>query len=114
MASPRSTARALVERLNFAHYSAARVATLSGGTQQKLNLTLALMHDPTVLLLDEPYQGFDWETYLRFWDLADELRGRGRAVLIISHLIFEHERFDQVYTLRGGLLQADAVPTAGR
>ena len=107
-------AHALVERLNFAQYCAARVATLSGGTQQKLNLTLALMHDPTVLLLDEPYQGFDWETYLRFWDLADELRARGRAVLIISHLVFERGRFDVLYTLRGGLLQADAVPIAGR
>ena len=48
-----------------------RPGALSGGTRQKLNLTLALMHDPGVLLLDEPYQGFDWETYLRFWDLVD-------------------------------------------
>ncbi|KUN41067.1 hypothetical protein AQJ30_04070 [Streptomyces longwoodensis] len=47
-----------------------RAGVLSGGTRQKLSLTLALMHDPQVLLLDEPYQGFDWETYLRFWELA--------------------------------------------
>ena len=103
-------AHELVERLGFAQYRASRVGTLSGGTQQKLNLTLALMHDPAVLLLDEPYQGFDWETYLRFWDLAAEQRKHGRAVLVISHLVFDRERFDQLYTLRDGLLHADAVP----
>jgi hypothetical protein len=48
-----------------------RVGVLSGGTRQKLNLTIALIHDPDVLLLDEPYQGFDGETYLRFWDWRD-------------------------------------------
>jgi len=104
----------LVERLGFTSYRSARVATLSGGTQQKLNLTLALLHDPTVLLLDEPYQGFDWETYPHFWELATELRERGRAVLVISHLVFERERFDQLYTLRDSLLRADTVPVAGR
>ena len=94
----------LVERLNFPRYRRALAGTLSGGTRQKLNLTLALMHDPTVLLLDEPYQGFDWETYLRFWDLATDLRARGCAVLVISHLFFDRDRFDCLYQLRDGLL----------
>lgn len=94
----------LLERLNFRQYRPALVGTLSGGTKQKLNLLLALMHDPTVLLLDEPYQGFDWETYLRFWDLARELRQRGCAVLVISHLFFDRERFDCLYQLRDGVL----------
>lgn len=107
-------AHELVARLGYEQYRRAPVGTLSGGTKQKLNLTLALMHDPAVLLLDEPYQGFDWETYLRFWDLAAELRDRGRAVLVISHLVFDRGRFDQLYTLRDGLLQADAVPAASR
>lgn len=100
----------LVERLAYQQYRQAAVATLSGGTKQKLNLTLALMHDPRVLLLDEPYQGFDWETYLRFWDLAAELRARGCAVLIISHLLFDQQRFDALYQLRDGRLQPVAVP----
>ncbi len=103
-----------VERLDFTQYRSARVATLSGGTKQKLNLTLALMQDPAALLLDEPYQGFDWETYLHFWELASELRERGRAILVISHLVFDRERFDQIYTLRSGMLSAEAMATAGR
>jgi ABC-2 type transport system ATP-binding protein len=101
-----SRANELVERLNYASYRQTPVSSLSGGTQQKLNLTLALMHDPDVLLLDEPYQGFDWETYLRFWDLADELRERGCAILVISHLVFDQQRFDQLYHLEQGRLVA--------
>lgn len=103
-------ADALVERLAYSQYRDAPVATLSGGTKQKLNLTLALLHDPRILLLDEPYQGFDWETYLRFWDLAAELRERGCAVLIISHLLFDQQRFDAIYQLRQGHLRVLAAP----
>lgn len=95
----------LVERLGFARYRDTAVRALSGGSKQKLNLTLALMHDPAVLLLDEPYQGFDWETYLRFWELATELRQRGRAVLVISHLVYDRSRFDRLYTLVDGRLR---------
>ena len=105
-----STARAdeLIERLGYASARAQRADTLSGGTKQKLSLTLALMHDPAVLLLDEPYQGFDWQTYLAFWDLADELRAAGTATVVISHLVFEHERFDRICHLAGGRIDEEA------
>jgi ABC-2 type transport system ATP-binding protein len=59
----------LLGMLGFGQFRHHAVGALSGGTRQKLNLTVALLHDPDVLLLDEPYQGFDWETYLRFWDV---------------------------------------------
>jgi ABC-type multidrug transport system ATPase subunit len=92
----------LLDTLGFAGYRSRTVDQLSGGTRQKLNLTLALMHDPDVLLLDEPYQGFDWDTYLHFWDLVDDLRARGRSVVVITHLVFEEARFDVLYTLAQG------------
>lgn len=84
--------------------SSVRAGLLSGGSRQKLNLTLALMHDPDVLLLDEPYQGFDWETYLRFWELATRLRDAGRSVLVVSHLAYDIERLDQLWRLEDGRL----------
>ncbi|WP_406341107.1 ABC transporter ATP-binding protein [Streptomyces sp. NBC_00648] len=93
----------LLDELRFAEYRHTRVEVLSGGTRQKLNLTLALMHDPDVLLLDEPYQGFDWETYLRFWDVAARLRERGRCVLVVSHLAWDAGRLDVVHRLKDGV-----------
>ena len=99
----------LMRLLGLEQYRRSLIGTLSGGTKQKLNLLLALMHDPAVLLLDEPYQGFDWETYLRFWELAEDLRGRGRSVLVISHLLFDQRRFDALYRLQDGRL-VDGVP----
>ncbi|MFC7816752.1 MULTISPECIES: ABC transporter ATP-binding protein [unclassified Streptomyces] len=105
-------ARDLVRALGYERYERTPAGELSGGTRQKLNLTLALLHDPGVLLLDEPYQGFDWETYLRFWDLVEDLRARGRAVVVITHLVFEQDRFDLLADLAEGRLTARAA--AGR
>ncbi|MEU4980806.1 ABC transporter ATP-binding protein [Streptomyces sp. NPDC021969] len=104
--------RELVRALGYERYEHTPAGELSGGTRQKLNLTLALLHDPEVLLLDEPYQGFDWETYLRFWDLVEELRARGKAVVVITHLVFEQDRFDLLADLSDGRLTARAA--AGR
>ncbi|MFG2557009.1 ABC transporter ATP-binding protein [Streptomyces sp. NPDC048581] len=95
----------VMEVLRLSEYVDERAGLLSGGTRQKLNLTLALMHDPQVVLLDEPYQGFDWETYQRFWDLAARLRDAGRAVLVVSHLAYDAERLDELWRLQGGVLR---------
>jgi ABC-2 type transport system ATP-binding protein len=93
---------ALLEELQFDRYESYRVERLSGGTRQKLNLALALMHDPQLLLLDEPYAGFDWETYLRFWEMAERRRAHGMGILIVSHLLAERERLNRIYELRDG------------
>jgi len=76
--------------------------------QQRLGLCRVLLHDPALLLLDEPYQGFDWETYLAFWDLAGELRAGGTAILVITHLVFEQERFDRICHLAVGRIEEGA------
>ncbi|WP_435069785.1 ATP-binding cassette domain-containing protein [Haloplanus sp. C73] len=89
-------------KLEFEQYLDYRIDQLSGGNRQKINLSIALMHDPDVLMLDEPYTGFDWETYLTFWDLAEELAADGTAVTMISHLIEEQSRLDRIYEVRDG------------
>jgi len=105
----------LAAQLGFEAFLDYRVDHLSGGNRQKVNLAVALLHDPDVLLLDEPYTGFDWETYLAFWDLTEALRERGTAVAIISHLISERERFDRVLELKdGGLTEQDEAPQQAR
>jgi ABC-2 type transport system ATP-binding protein len=92
----------LLARFNFARYLHMPAGRLSGGTRQKLHLSLALLHRPSLLVLDEPYQAFDWETYLRFWAYAGELRARGASILVVSHLAHERARFDRLLELRDG------------
>lgn len=92
----------MLEELQFERYRGYRVEALSGGTRQKLNLGLALMHEPQLLLLDEPYSGFDWETYVRFWEMSERRRDAGMGILIVSHLLSERDRLDRIYTLRAG------------
>ena len=94
----------LLRRFRFSAHADALVCDVSGGTRQKLNLVLALLHDPDVLLLDEPYSALDWEAYLQFWNHARELRERGKALLVASHLVHDRERYDRVLDLRGGRL----------
>ncbi|MEZ5375213.1 MAG: ABC transporter ATP-binding protein [Acidimicrobiales bacterium] len=94
----------MYRELDFERFATTRVEALSGGTRSKLNLALAMLHDPQVLLLDEPYAGFDWDTYLRFWELTATRREAGASVLVISHFIADEERFDRIYDLRDGRL----------
>jgi len=95
----------LLSRFGFAPYRDVLVSNLSGGTRQKLNLSLAVLHEPGLLILDEPYSGFDWETYLHFWDYAAELKAAGAGLLVVSHFLYDRSRFDTVYELREGALQ---------
>jgi ABC-type multidrug transport system ATPase subunit len=88
--------------LDFERFASTRVEELSGGTRSKLNLALAMLHDPALLCLDEPYAGFDWDTYQRFWELTAERREVGTSLLIISHFIADEERFDRIYDLIDG------------
>jgi ABC-2 type transport system ATP-binding protein len=95
----------LLSRFGFAPYRDVLVSNLSGGTKQKLNLSLAVLHEPGLLILDEPYSGFDWETYLHFWDYAAELKAAGVCFLVVSHFLYDRSKFDTVYELREGVLQ---------
>ena len=97
-----AAADSLYDTLGFERWRSVRVEELSGGTRSKLNLAVALLADPEVLLLDEPYAGFDFDTYQRFWQLTAERRAAGRSVLVISHFITDQTRFDRLVELRDG------------
>ena len=99
----------LLSELDFERFRDRQVRNLSGGNRQKLNLSVALMHEPDLLLLDEPYTGFDWETFQAFWDLTEDLRDRDVGIAIISHIINERDRFDVIYELHDGHLHREVV-----
>jgi ABC-type multidrug transport system ATPase subunit len=99
-------ADALAERLEFKLHRRQVVEQLSGGTRQKLNLAIALLHDPAVVLLDEPYAGLDIESYNGFVAWADDAKRGGKCIVLITHLVLERERFDAVLHLRDGRIHA--------
>ena len=74
--------------------------SLSGGNRQKLNLALSVLGEPLVLLLDEPYQGFDRGTYVNFWDHVERWRDQGKAIVVVTHLLAELKRVDRVVELQ--------------
>ncbi|MBW6434302.1 ABC transporter ATP-binding protein [Actinoplanes hulinensis] len=95
----RSTGTHLASRLAWRPGRHQPVQELSGGTRQKLNLVLGELHGPDLLLLDEPYQGFDQGSYLDFWRQVREWRDAGRAVIVVTHLLHELENVDHVLDL---------------
>ena len=98
-AESRRRGRAILEEFGFPVDQRAVTRELSGGSRQKLNLALALLADPGVLLLDEPYQGFDHGTYVNFWDHCAAWRDAGKAVLVVTHMLAELGRADRVVEL---------------
>lgn len=102
----RSRGGSLLDRFGVAKQQRTCVVQdLSGGTRQKINLAIALLADPPALLLDEPYNGFDVETYHSFLEWAKEAKRLGKAVVIVTHIAFDQERFDRILTLRDGVIR---------
>ena len=96
----RDSGRAAAAALDWADARGAGPARhLSGGTRQKLNLVMSGLGEPGVLLLDEPYQGFDRGSYLDFWQQVWRWRADGRAVVVVTHLLSELDRVDAVLDL---------------
>jgi len=91
--------RPILRQLHFPVADPTLASHLSGGSRQKLNLALALLGHPEVLLLDEPYQGFDHGTYVDFWGLIEGWRAEGRAILLVTHMLTELHRVDRVAEL---------------
>jgi ABC-2 type transport system ATP-binding protein len=102
----RAQADRLAARFDFAQHRRRVVEQLSGGTRQKLNLAIALLHDPAIVLLDEPYAGLDVESYRGFLAWVDEAKREGKCIVLIAHLVLEQDRFDQVFHLRDGRIHA--------
>jgi ABC-2 type transport system ATP-binding protein len=97
----------LMHDFSLTDFSATPVKHLSGGWQQRLHLAVALVHRPTLLLLDEPTAAVDTEARLAIWQLIEKLRDEGTTILMTSHHLAEAERLcHQVALMRDGKLVA--------
>jgi ABC-2 type transport system ATP-binding protein len=103
----------LLELVGLADRADDRAADLSKGLQQKLGLARALLHDPPVLILDEPVSGLDPHGIREVREIIGRERDRGRVIFLSSHVLSEVERTaDRVGILRHGRLVFEG-PTAG-
>jgi lipooligosaccharide transport system ATP-binding protein len=88
------------------------VDKLSGGMRRRLLLARGLVHDPELLLLDEPTVGLDPQIRTELWSLIDGLRNRGKTILMSTHYIEEAERLaDEVAVMHHGKVIARAKPS---
>jgi lipooligosaccharide transport system ATP-binding protein len=113
---PASQRAAAIERgleiANLADRRTAKVAELSGGMRRRLLITRALLHEPRLVLLDEPTVGLDPQVRQGLWALIDRMRSEGVSILMSTHYIEEAERLcDEVTIMSHGKAVAVGPPS---
>lgn len=104
---------ALTERFGLAPYLDMQAANLPLGIRQRLSLAVAVVHEPKLLILDEPTSGVDPIARDQFWELLVELsREQGVTIFISTHFMNEAERCDRISLMHAGLVLASDTPDA--
>jgi ABC-2 type transport system ATP-binding protein len=108
--SPRASGE-VIELVGLGEKAGARIKTLSGGQQRRLDLALGLVGDPDLLFLDEPTTGFDPSARRRSWELIESLRDLGKTILLTTHYMDEAQNLaDRVAILAAGRIVASGTP----
>ncbi len=104
--------RELLESTGLAPFADRLAGKLSGGMKQKLGLCCALIHDPDLLILDEPTTGVDPLSRRQFWELIDTIRGGrpGMSVIVATAYMEEAARFDWLVAMDAGRVLATGTP----
>jgi ABC-2 type transport system ATP-binding protein len=106
----RSRTKAVLKLLDLWDARGKRASALSGGMQRRLELACALVHEPTLLILDEPTAGLDPLLRGTVWDELHRLRDAGRTILVTTQYVGEAEECDAVALIAEGRLLAVAPP----
>jgi len=107
----RTRVDAALERLGLASRQKQLAGQLSGGWKQRLALAACILHEPELLLLDEPTAGVDPKARRDFWDQIHTLAGQGLTVLVSTHYMDEAERCHEIlYIAYGKLIARGTIP----
>ena len=105
----------VLERVNLNGKARELARNLSGGQKQRLAIGMALIHDPALLIFDEPTAGLDPAARRQLHEIILNLKERGRTILFTTHYIEEAEKLcDRVVILNRGQVVADGTPQIGR
>ena len=108
--APKQKVEATLERLGLTARQDQLAGQLSGGWKQRMALAACMLHDPQLLLLDEPTAGVDPKARRDFWEEIHALSAQGLTVLVSTHYVDEAERCDRiVYILNGKLVTRGSV-----
>lgn len=102
----------MLERLGFEHAANVQVRALPLGWKQKLAFSVALIHQPRIVFLDEPTGGVDPITRRQFWEIIYEAAADGTTVLVTTHYMDEAEYCDRVSIMVDGRIAAIGTPAA--
>lgn len=101
----------LAELLEFKDLLRRTVGKLSGGQRRRIDIARAILHDPKILILDEPTTGLDPQTRATIWRVVSDLRGkRGMTVFLTTHYMEEAADADYVVILDSGKIAAEGTP----
>jgi ABC-2 type transport system ATP-binding protein len=100
----------LLERLEFKEYEHRLISALPLGLKQKLAFSVAVLHEPKIVFLDEPTGGVDPITRRQFWEMIYETAGRGITVFVTTHYMDEAEYCDRVSIMSDGRIEAIDTP----
>ncbi|MBD2691547.1 ABC transporter ATP-binding protein [Anabaena catenula] len=99
---------ATLKAVNLLDRAKSPVETLSGGMQRRLNIAVALVHQPKLVILDEPTTGLDIEARYEIWELIRQLKTQGMTILLTTHLLDEAERLcNKIGILKNGKILAE-------
>ena len=99
---------ATLEAVNLLDRAKSPVETLSGGMQKRLNIAVALVHQPQLVIFDEPTTGLDIEARYEIWELIRQLKNQGMTILLTTHLLDEAERLcNRIGILKDGKILAE-------
>lgn len=97
-----------LDSVKLLDYKDEAVVNLSGGMQRRLNIALALIHSPQLLILDEPTTGLDIEVRYDIWQLITRLKQQGMSILLTTHLLDEAEKLcDRIGIMKQGQIVAE-------
>jgi ABC-2 type transport system ATP-binding protein len=102
----------MLERLGFSSVADTAVRSLPLGWRQKLAFSVALVHRPQIVFLDEPTSGVDPITRRQFWELIYDAASKGTTVLVTTHYMDEAEYCDRVSIMVAGRIAAMGTPAA--